>query len=131
MIAWATRGVYFGDQRNYLETHIDDNFLSDDAWSITGNATTPAHSTDFNPADALREVPADVTTAAAWSKLNNFRIDMLFNGGGSVAVANGSSLVGTGDSGSGGTGSTGGTGGTATGQRFAARRVPGNGSGHG
>ena len=116
VIAWATRGVYFGDQRNYLETHIDDNFLSDDAWSITGNATTPAHSTDFNPADALREVPADVTTAAAWSKLNNFRIDMLFNGGGSVAVANGSSLVGTGDSGSGGTGSTGGTGGTATGQ---------------
>ncbi|MBV8987364.1 MAG: hypothetical protein JO372_02275 [Solirubrobacterales bacterium] len=114
-IAWATRGVYFGDQRNYLEANVDDNFLSDDSWSISGNATTAAHSTDYNPADALREVPADVAAAAQWSKANNFRIDMLFNGGGSVAVASGDSLVGSGDSGSGTTGSTGTSGGTATG----------------
>ena len=40
---------------------------------------------------------------------------MLFNGGGSVAVADGDSLVGAGDSGSGGTGSSGGSGGAATG----------------
>ncbi|MGO9752490.1 MAG: hypothetical protein ACLP22_13505, partial [Solirubrobacteraceae bacterium] len=90
-LAWATRGVYLGDQRNYLETDVDDNFLSDDSWSVAGNATTAPHSTDFNPADALREVPADVTTAASWSQANNFRIDMLFNGGGSVAVADGDS----------------------------------------
>jgi hypothetical protein len=110
---WLARNTYFGDQRNYLETDIDDNFLSDDSWSIAGNTTTAAHSTDFNPADALRETPADVQTAAAWSKANNnFRIDMLFNGGGSVAVADGESLVGAGDSGSGGTGST--TGSTST-----------------
>ena len=57
----SPRNTYFGDQRNYLETHIDDNFLSDAAWSVAGNATTAAHSTDFNAADALREVPADVT----------------------------------------------------------------------
>ena len=60
-LAWLARNTYFGDQRNYLETHIDDNFLADDAWSVAGNATTAAHSTDFNPADALREVPADVS----------------------------------------------------------------------
>ena len=115
--SWTGSGAntYFGDQRNYLETDIDDNFLSDDAWSVAGNADTAPHSTDFNPADALREVPADVTQAATWSKANNFRIDMLFNGGGSVAVADGDSLVGAGDGGSGGTGSTGGTGGTVTG----------------
>ena len=107
-LAWATRGVFFGDQRNYLETNIDDNFLSDDSWN------TATHSTDFNAAAALREVPADVTAAANWSKANNFRIDMLFNGGGSVAVANGSSLVGAGDSGSGTTGSSGSSGGTVT-----------------
>ena len=58
---WLGRDTYFGDQRNYLETNIDDNFLSDDAWSVAGNADTAPHSTDFNPADALREVPADVT----------------------------------------------------------------------
>jgi hypothetical protein len=100
-LAWATRGVYFGDQRNYLVTHIDDNFLSDSAW----NSTT--HSTDFTSATALRMVPADVTQAAAWSHANNFRIDMLFNGGGSVAVSNGSSLPGDGGGGTGGTGGTG------------------------
>ena len=113
-LAWLSRNTYFGDQRNYLEANIDDNFLSDDSWSVAGNATTPAHSTDFNPADALREAPADVTQAANWSRSNNFRIDMLFNGGGSVAVADGDSLVGAGDSGSGTTGSTGTTGGSGT-----------------
>ena len=29
-LAWLARSTYFGDQRNYLETHIDDNFLADD-----------------------------------------------------------------------------------------------------
>jgi hypothetical protein len=114
-LAWLTRNTYFGDQRNYLETDVDDNFLSDDAWSVAGNATTAAHSTDYNAADALREVPADVTQAANWSAVNNFRIDMLFNGGGSVAVTDGDSLVGSGDGGSGSTGVSGTTGGTSTG----------------
>jgi hypothetical protein len=114
-LAWLTRQTYFGFQRNYLETDVDDNFLSDDSWSIAGNATTAPHTTDYDPADALREVPADVTQAASWSRSNNFRIDMLFNGGGSVAVADGDSLVGAGDGGSGGTGSTGTSGGTGTG----------------
>ncbi len=75
---WVTRGVYFGDQRNYYEANIDDNFLSDDSWDTT------AHTTDYNPADALRETPVDVDYAAKWSQEHNFRIDMLFNGGGSV-----------------------------------------------
>jgi hypothetical protein len=78
---WLARNTYFGDQRNYLEANIDDNFLSDDTWD------TATHSTDFNPADALREVPADVVAAAQWSKADNFRMDMLFNGGGSVQAA--------------------------------------------
>ncbi len=78
---WVTRGVYFGDQRNYYESHIDDNFLADDSWNTT------THETDFTPADALREVSSDVTYAANWSKEHNFRIDMLFNGGGSEQYA--------------------------------------------
>ena len=82
-IAWATRGVYFGDQRNYLDTNIDDNFLADDSWDTT------AHTTDYNPADALRERPSDVDYAGTWSAANNFRIDELFNGGGSVQYASG------------------------------------------
>jgi hypothetical protein len=78
-INWVTRGVYFGDQRNYLEANIDDNLLSDDSWNTT------THANDFSAAAALREVPADVEFAAKWSKENNFRIDMLFNGQGTEA----------------------------------------------
>jgi hypothetical protein len=78
---WVTRGVYLGDQRNYYEAHIDDNFLFDDSWNTT------THATDFTPANAIREVPADVEYAANWAALNKFRIDMLFNGGGSEQYA--------------------------------------------
>ena len=75
---WVTRGVYFGDQRNYYEADIDDNSLSDDSWSTT------EHTTDYNPTDAIRETPTDVNYAASWSAQTNFRMDMLFNGGGNV-----------------------------------------------
>src|ERR1700730_16479593 len=78
---WVTRGVYFGDQRNYFAAHIDDNFLADDSWSTT------THSNDYLAANAVREVPADVEYAAKWSQQNNLPIDMLFNGGGSDAYA--------------------------------------------
>jgi hypothetical protein len=78
---WVTRGVYFGDQRNYFEAHIDDNFLADDSWNTT------THQTDYLAADAIREVPADVEYAAKWAQEHNFRMDMLFNGKGSTAYA--------------------------------------------
>ncbi|HYV15898.1 MAG TPA: hypothetical protein VE972_07750 [Conexibacter sp.] len=80
-LAWVTRGTYFGDQRNYLEMHIDDVFLGDDIWDPVN------HVTDFNPADAVRMTAADVTKAVEWSRANGLRIDNLFNGGGSVAAA--------------------------------------------
>ncbi len=82
---WLTRDTYFGDQRNYLTTQIDDTFLSDD--SFTPGTGIGGGATDYNPADALREQPADVTAAAKWSKANNFRIDMLYNGGGSTGAS--------------------------------------------
>ena len=82
-IDWATRGVYFGDQRNYLETNIDDNFLADDSWDIA------THTTDYSSANAIREASSDVGYAASWSSQNSFRIDQLFNGGGSVQWAAG------------------------------------------
>lgn len=82
-LAWVTRGVYFGDQRNYLETNVDDNFLTDDSWS------TATHTTDYSPANALRQRASDIVNAAGWSSANSFRIDELFNGGGSVAWAAG------------------------------------------
>ena len=100
-LAWLTRNTFFGTERNYLETDIDDTFLFDDTWSIGGTATTGAHSTDYNPADALREVPSDVVTAGQWSAAHGFRIDMLFNGGGSVQYAAGCTEAASGDNGTG------------------------------
>lgn len=102
-LAWLTRSTYFGDQRNYLETDIDDNFLGDSSWSVAGNATASAHSTDFNAANALREIPSDVTTAAQWSAAHGFRVDMLFNGSGSVQFAQGCIEAAAGDNTTGGT----------------------------
>jgi hypothetical protein len=80
-LAWVTRGTFFGDQRNYLELHVDDIFLPDDIWDPV------THTTDFDPADAVRMTPADVSTAVAWSSATGLRLDSLYNGGGSVAYA--------------------------------------------
>ena len=78
---WLARNTYFGDQRNYLEMDVDDTFTPDDAW----NATTTPGSIDYSDTDALRMNPGDVATASTWETNNGFRLDQLFNGGGSVA----------------------------------------------
>lgn len=78
VLNWVTRGLYFGDQRNYVEMDIDDTFTPDDAWDTT------THTIDYSDADALRMQPADVDYAANWSLANDFRMEQLFNGGGSV-----------------------------------------------
>ena len=76
---WVTRGVYFGEQRNYVEMDIDDTFSPDDAWSVA------KHENEYtNFAAALRIGPTDVDYAAKWSEENHFRMDQLFNGGNSV-----------------------------------------------
>ena len=80
-LAWVTRGIYFGDQRNYLELHIDDVFLPDDIWDVD------AHATSYDPADAVRMDANDVTRAVQWSQATGLRFDNLYNGGGSVAYA--------------------------------------------
>jgi len=77
-LAWVTRGTYLGSQRNYLETQVDDVFLPDDIWSTT------SHTTDYNPEDAVRMNAEDVTRAVEWSRSTGLRLDMVFNGGGSV-----------------------------------------------
>jgi len=61
---------------------IDDTFTPDNAWSTT------LHDNDYSDAGSLRMGPADVVTAADWSIANNFRMDQLFNFGGSVEYQN-------------------------------------------
>ena len=77
---WVTRGVYFGDQRNYYEANIDDNFLPDDSWS-----TATTRPTTRRPMRCARDRPTS-NTPPNGRRHNKFRIDMLFNGGGSAQL---------------------------------------------
>jgi hypothetical protein len=90
MLSWVTRGAYLGLQRQYLELQVDDVFLPDDRWDTVnhttpeegvscGTAVTPACSTKL-----IRMNAADVTRALNWSKRTGLRLDMVFNGAGSV-----------------------------------------------
>ena len=47
------------------------------------------HTIDYSDADALRMRPPTSIYAAQWSQANDFRLDQLFNGGGSVDYQNG------------------------------------------
>ena len=89
MISWATRGVSFGTQRNYLATQIDDVFLGDDAWIPVGGVPTTGRTcipvpetTSACPEDQIQLAGADVATARKWMSDNGLRLDMVFNGGG-------------------------------------------------
>jgi hypothetical protein len=78
MLSWVTRGVYLGYQRNYLELQIDDVFLADERWNMDTN-TTPEPSP--NP---IRMTANDVKRAVNWSQANGLKLDLVFNGSGSV-----------------------------------------------
>jgi len=80
LINWVTQDTHLGLYRNYIEVDVDDVFTPDDVWDAT------THQIDYSDADALRMTPADVVYAAEWEAQNNFRLDMLYNGGGSAAV---------------------------------------------
>ncbi|MGC1418666.1 MAG: hypothetical protein WA786_00915, partial [Acidimicrobiales bacterium] len=77
LINWVTQDLHLGLNRNFVEMDIDDTFTPDNAWS------TAVHDNDYSDAGSLRMQPADVMTAADWSITNSFRMDQLFNFGGS------------------------------------------------
>ncbi len=83
LINWVTEDTHLGLNRNYVEMDIDDTFTPDNAWS------TAVHDNDYSDADSLRMQPSDVVTAAQWSQTNGFRMDQLFNYGGTVEYQNG------------------------------------------
>jgi hypothetical protein len=73
MLRWVTRGVYLGRRRHYLTVHVDDVFLSDDAWDPESASTVPAD---------IRMQPDDVEAAVRWSRERGVRLDLCFNGHG-------------------------------------------------
>ncbi|MGO9029142.1 MAG: hypothetical protein ACLQOZ_11015, partial [Acidimicrobiales bacterium] len=98
LINWVTLGTHLGLDRNYVEVDIDDTFTPDNAWS------TAVHDNDYSDADSLRMNGQDVVTAADWSNPTQeaspaarpagepstpFRLDQLFNYGGSIEYQDG------------------------------------------
>ncbi len=76
MLNWVTRGVYLGYERNHLELDVDDIFLGDDKWNPATNVT------DYDPANAIRMSPTDVTNAVAWQNRTGLKLNMVYNMGG-------------------------------------------------
>ena len=82
LIDWVTGATHLGLYRNYSTIHVDDMFTPDDAWR------------HHHPRERLHPrptrcacAPIDVDTAATWSRTNNYRLDILFNGGNATANA--------------------------------------------
>ena len=76
MLSWATRGVYLGQARDYLELQIDDVFLEDDRWDMATNRTP-----EPSPRP-IRMTALDVLRAAAWQASSGMRLDFVYNGEG-------------------------------------------------
>jgi len=87
IVSWATAGVHLGLYRNYLSVNVDDVFLPDARWSITGNCTPGEDCTGGQTTPDIRMTAADVTTAAAWQAEQDFTFDLMFNGIGSMEAA--------------------------------------------
>jgi Fibronectin type III domain len=84
IVSWATRGIHLGYDRNYFSVQVDDIFLPDSRWSVSGNCTPGDGCVDPNVTTTdIRMLPADVDNLVAWQNANNFKLDMVFNGGGS------------------------------------------------
>ena len=79
-----TRGVHLGYQRNYFAVQVDDVFLPDSRWSATGHCTPGDGCADPTlTTPDIRMTPTDVANLVAWQNANGFKLDMVFNGGGS------------------------------------------------
>jgi len=84
LVTWMTKGVHLGYDRNYFSVHVDDVFLPDARWSISGKCTPGEGCSDPTiTTPDIRMTAADVTEAVNWEKRSGFTLDMLFNGGGS------------------------------------------------
>jgi hypothetical protein len=73
MLTWVTRGVFLGYQRSYMGLDVDDIFLGDDRWDPNANVTI------YDPEQAIRMTPQDVTNAVQWQKRTGLKLNMAYN----------------------------------------------------
>jgi hypothetical protein len=90
LVGWLTRGVHLGFERSYLAVHVDDVLLPNVRW-VPGRHCTPGADCppDVVAPPLIRMTPDDVTHAVEWQRRTGFRLDLAFNGAGSVAADSG------------------------------------------
>ncbi len=77
MLAWLTRGIHLGYQRNYLSVQVDDVLLPNESWDLEG------HTSVTDRGGTLRMTADDAARTARWSRMRGIRLDLACNGGGS------------------------------------------------
>ena len=91
LVGWLTRGVHLGFDRSYLAVHVDDVLLPNVRWVPGVHCTPGADCPPSVPAPPLIRMTADdVAFAVDWQRRTGFRLDLAFNGSGSVAAEAGS-----------------------------------------
>ena len=87
LVSWLTRGVHLGFDRSYLAVHIDDVLLPNVRW-VPGVHCTPGADCPPSviPPPDIRMTADDVAYAVEWQRRTGFRLDLAFNGAGSVAA---------------------------------------------
>lgn len=79
---FATQGVFLGSRKIYLAAHVDDLFISDEIWDPKKNTTDANKTYRTTRNDIKNLVVAKERFAARYPNLADFKLDMVFNGGG-------------------------------------------------
>jgi hypothetical protein len=85
LLTWLTQGVHLGHWRNWLSVHVDDIFLPDARWDAARNCTVGDGCPESpNPPADIRMTPDDVTFLRTWQNAQGFKMELAFNGEGSI-----------------------------------------------
>src|SRR6185369_2554567 len=90
LVQWLTKGVHLGHWRNWFSVHVDDVLLPDDRWHTGANCTVGdscnvARDPGQYPYNTtIRMNATDVDTLIAWQNARGVKLDLAFNGEGSV-----------------------------------------------
>jgi len=81
---FATKGVFLGARKVHLTAHVDDLFLADGVWDPVTNTTMEEPGFRGSPKDIENLVASQQSLISAHPSLDNFKLDMVFNGGGAL-----------------------------------------------
>ncbi len=93
IVTWLTQGTHLGYWRNSFSMHIDDVLMPDATWSTTGNCTVGDDCPSTVTGADVRMTATDVDYLRTWQQTNGLKLDMVFNGAGSVDAGTSDTLT--------------------------------------